>query len=408
MLWNHHHYISLLLIAFITATKGRHCLSVIHIYLVAWSISNERTIRQWRHSSFRFTTATNRQTPAGLATFIPLIRLTQRNKQTISATNGQSAPVPFIPFIFGRSLDYNSNKQTNASLVVTFIPLVLDVWHSTTNGQSVAVPTTTNRQKLVWLRSFLLFCTFDTAQRTDNRRQFHSFHFYLAGRWITTTAQTDKPPPSLDFATAFFWKNPMKRIINNPYSPPLKRPALRAVDMGNSTVLEADSEQALVQLPMPMFPQIITPSNVARVPLPDAPKQIETTVGVYRVFSHGQQCILCGVFVSGHSSKALMRHIKKCTSVKAKKVLVNTNWSRTLSLINMAQLSLEVDSTAIVHQVVRLWCFCCNRHFATRTSFIYHQKHKGCTAPPENGLYDVLPTGHYIPNKRYVIFRFWV
>ena len=34
--------------------------------------------------------------------------------------------------------------------------------------------------------------------------------------------------------------------------------------MGNSTV-EADSEQALAQLPMPTFPQIITPSNVARL-----------------------------------------------------------------------------------------------------------------------------------------------
>jgi hypothetical protein len=155
-------------------------------------------------------------------------------------------------------------------------------------------------------------------------------------------------------------------------------------------------EQALLRVPIiPTLPKIVTPSDVACLPTPNKPE--DTIIGVYRVLSHGQQCLLCSAFVSGQSWDALYRHIKKCSSVKAKKVLVNTNWSRTLALINTARLSLEVDSTAVVHQVVRLWCFCCNRHFATRTSFTYHQKHQGCTAPPQNGIYDVLPTGHYIP-----------
>ena len=146
---------------------------------------------------------------------------------------------------------------------------------------------------------------------------------------------------------------------------------------------------------MPTFPQIITPSNVARLPPPDAPKQTATTVGVYRVFSHGQQCILCGVFVSGHSSKALMRHIEKCSSVKAKVVLANTNWSRTQAKIDMARKLLVVDSAA-VRQVVRLWCFCCNHHFEHSYTFGRHQSSRGCTSPPQKRLYDMLPTGHFI------------
>ena len=45
----------------------------------------------------------------------------------LTATNGQLV-APFIPFLFGRSLDsYNSNEQTNAGLVVTFIPFILDL-----------------------------------------------------------------------------------------------------------------------------------------------------------------------------------------------------------------------------------------------------------------------------------------
>jgi DEAD/DEAH box helicase/Zinc knuckle len=198
----------------------------------------------------------------------------------------------------------------------------------------------------------------------------------------------------------------MKRIINNPYkTPPTKR---SAVDTGGYSpfspilppAIDTDEdielfEQALLRVPIPTLPQIVTPSDVARLPTPKKP--VDTIIGVYRVLSHGQQCLLCSAFVSGQSWGALYRHIKKCSSVKAKKVLVNTNWSRTFALINTARLSLEVDSTAVVHQVVRLWCFCCNRHFATRTSFMYHQKHQGCTAPPRNGIYDVLPTGHYIP-----------
>ena len=99
MLWSHHHYISLLFIAFFTATNGRHCLSFIHIYLITQSTnSNERTIGGAIHSVF--------------------IR----------------------PVLVGFLQQQRTHKR-----------------------------------RLVYVHSFY---SFDTAQRTDNRRRFHSFHIF--------------------------------------------------------------------------------------------------------------------------------------------------------------------------------------------------------------------------------------
>jgi hypothetical protein len=80
---------------------------------------------------------------------------------------------------------------------------------SATNGQSVAVPTTTNRQTPVWLRSFLLFWTFDTAQQTDSQLAPVPLIPFLYGRlldYAQPTATNRQTISIINFCHGFLLK----------------------------------------------------------------------------------------------------------------------------------------------------------------------------------------------------------